>query len=332
METIEKQVMRASDSRILIVSGAQGCIGYENILRRNNFRNINTCSDGITGLQKMEHETPDVLIMDADMPDMDGFELASNVREIERADHRFTYIVLISNELHNKIEFSWQANVDAIIPREAVPFRLVPQVMSGERLAGQTNRLLHDNLDLSAKCGYLEAGQLLDPLTGLGNRRQAMKGMEDTIRQIEARGGAVALLLVKLMNVNEIIKQNGQAVFEELVVAVGDKIRRLVRPLDIVTYFDKGTFAIVMRHDELTHCQESSYERIRAGLVLKSYQTRAGFLQPQINIGACGAGAETGPPKTGCLVATAMSNLSGESEQQLKVTVLDPFQEAQGIK
>lgn len=319
------ETMRASSSSILVVSGTQGCIGYENILRRSNFQNIQTCNDGITGLQKMEHETPDVLIMDADMPDMDGFELASNVREIERADQRFTYIILISDELHNKIEYSWQANVDAIIPREAVTFRLIPQVMAGERLASLANTLLHDNLDLNKKCGYLEAGQLLDPLTGLGNRRQAMKGMDDTIRQIEARGGAIALLLIKLMNVNELTQEYGQVVVDELTVSVGDKIRRLVRPLDIVTYFDKGTFAIVMRHDDLQHCQETSYERISEGLALKSYQTRAGYLQPTINIGACGAGAETGPPKTGCLVANAMSNLTEDPQTQLKVTVLDPF-------
>ena len=316
--------MRVSNSRILLVSDQQGCLGYENILRRNNFKNIHTCNDGISALQKMEHDSPDVLIMDANMDDMDGFELASNVREIERAEHRFTYIVLISDELHNKIEYTWQANVDAIIPREAVPFRLVPQVTSGERLSGLTNQLLHENLDLNQKCGYLEAGQLLDPLTGLGNRRQAMKGMDDTIRQIEARGGAIALLLVKLMEVNDLIQEYGQAVVDELIVGVGDKIRRLVRPLDIVTYFDRGTFAIVMRHDSLDHCKEASYERIRDGLTLKSYQTRAGYLQPEIHIGICGAGAETGPPKTGCLVANAMSNLT-EDTSGLKVTVLDPF-------
>ena len=319
--------MRASSTRILIISSRQGCMDYENILRRNNFQNIHALTDGISGLQRMEHETPDVLIMDADMEDMDGFEFASNVREIEKTENRFTYIILVSEDkLHNKIEYSWQANVDAILTRETLPFRLIPQVMSGERMSSMTNQLLAENLELNAKCGYLEAGQLLDPLTGLGNRRQAMKGMDDTIRQIEARGGAIALLLIKIMDISELKTSYGKEVVEELIVSVGHKIRRLVRPLDIVTYFDSGTFAIVMRHDSLDHCKAASYKRIRDGLVLKSYQTRAGYLQPEIRIGACGAGAETGPPKTGCLVANAISNLSDEeTEDQLKVTVLDPF-------
>lgn len=318
--------MRVSKSRVLIIGDQQHCLNYEAILRRNNFVNIQACHDGISGLQTMEHDRPDILIVDADIPEMDGYEIAANVREIERSENCFSYITMITDRAHSDHEYAAQASVDATIPKEAVAFRLIPQMMSAERVSQQINLLLADNLDLRQKCGYLEAGQLLDPLTGLGNRRQAMKGMEDTIRQIESRGGAIALLLIKLIDIHELESDYGREVIEELIVSVAQKIRKLVRPLDIVTYFDNGTFAIVMKHDELSHCRATSYERIRSGLTLKSFQTRAGFLQPSIRIGACGAGAETGPPKTGWLVATAMNNLTSQSSEEIRVTVLDPLQ------
>ena len=79
-----------------------------------------------------------------------------------------------------------------------------------------------------------------------------------------------------------------------------------------------------MQHDTLDNCKETSYQRIMDGLA-KSFQTRAGYLQPKIKIGACGAGAETGPPKTEALVATAMNNLICEVSGDIKVTVLDPL-------
>lgn len=320
--------MRVSKSRILIMGSRQNCMNYETILRRHNFVNIQTCHDGITGLQVMEHDRPDIVIVDDEIPEMDGFEIAANVREIERTEQRFSYIVLITRKAHVEREYAMQANVDATLARDTIAFRLIPQMMSAERMALQTNSLLCETAELRSRCGYLEAGQLLDPLTGLGNRRQAMKGMDDTIRQIESRGGAIALLLIKMVNIREIESEYGREVVEELIVCVGQKIRKLVRPLDIVTYFDNGTFAIVMQHDELSHCKASSYERIREGLSLKSYQTRAGFLQADIRIGACGAGAETGPPKTGWLVATAMNNLTSDSPDEIQVTVLDPLQAA----
>ena len=80
--------MRASNTNILMIGEVQTCIGYENILRRNNFQNIDVCKDGISALQKMEHDPARILITDAEMPDMDGFELASNIREIERAENQ----------------------------------------------------------------------------------------------------------------------------------------------------------------------------------------------------------------------------------------------------
>ena len=60
--------------------------------------------------------------------------------------------------LQNKIGYSWQANLDAIIPSDQVPFRLIPQVMTGERIASQTNRLLTENASLQSRCGNLESG------------------------------------------------------------------------------------------------------------------------------------------------------------------------------
>ena len=319
--------MRASNSRVLIVGDMQKGLYYENILQRGNFRNISHCKDAISALQQMDKDTPYVLIMDAEMPDMDGYELAAAVRDIERSENRFTYIVLVVEEsVHDKVEFTWQANVDAILTTENTPFRLVPQVMSGERISIQMNHLHKQNNTLQNKCGDLEAGQMLDPLTGLGNRRQAMRGMDDIIRQIEARGGAIAVVLVKIMDIKSHLGSHGEKITEELIVAVGEKIRRLVRPMDIVTYFDQGTFAVVMKHESLEHCKPSSYQRIMDSLAVKSFQTRAGFLDPDIRIGVCGASAETGPPKTAYLIKNAIENLSADNpEETLQVTTLNPF-------
>lgn len=326
MNQVHEANMRVSNSSILIVSQVNSCIGYENILRRNNFKNIYNCKDGVSALQQMENETPLVLVVDSDLPDMDGFELASNVRDIERGESRFTYIILVTDDVFpGQTEYSGQANVDAIVSRRDLPFRLIPQTMSGERIACQINHLLEENTTLASRCGYLEAGQLLDPLTGLGNRRQAMKGMEDMIRQVEARGGAVALLLIKVMDYEQLVAQHGQEIMDEMIISMGHKVRRLVRPLDISTYFDRGVFGIIMQHESLDHCKADSYTRIHQGLALKSFQTRAGFLQPTIAIGACGAGAETGPPKTSSLVAMAMSNLKDDTSGEVKVSVLNPL-------
>lgn len=50
------------------------------ILRRERF-NVSVASNGIKALELLENESADLLITDFNMPDMNGLELASCVRE-----------------------------------------------------------------------------------------------------------------------------------------------------------------------------------------------------------------------------------------------------------
>lgn len=313
--------MRASKTPILLISPVASSIAYETMLRRNNFLNIARCNDAVSALQYLENNPAHVIVSEVQMDDMDGFELTNHLREIERTEGRFSYVILVTEKgIHNKIELSWQSKVDAVVSREVLPFRLIPQIMSGERVASQINQLLAENHDLKMRCNQLEVGQLLDPLTGLGNQRQAVKGLEDTIRQIEARGGAVCLLLINLHNRLEIEQEHNKEIVDELLVALAQKIRRLVRPLDTVTYFDEGLFAVIMQHNRLHDCTPESYTRIFNGVALKHYQTKAGFIQPRIAVGACGASAETGPPKVERIIESATANVT-ESERTGEICV-----------
>lgn len=317
--------MRASNTPILLVSPMSSSLSYEAILRRNNFLNVSRCADPISALQFLEKNPAHIVISETDMNDMDGFELASHLREIERTEGRYSYVILVGdNSVHNNAKFKSQALVDAIVPRDQLPLRLVPQVMSGERISVEMNRLLGENRELGLRCNQLEVGQLLDPVTGLGNRQQAIRGMEDMIRQIEARGGAISLLAISIRNLARLEQEHSAAVVNELLVAMAGQIKRLVRPLDLVTYFGDGLYAVVMRHNRLKDCCAESYERLYSGVALKHFPTRAGFINPRVVIGACGASAECGPPKIDRLIDDALANLeTATGSGQLTVSVLN---------
>jgi len=47
---------------------------------------VETATDGHEALTKLQSLTPDLLILDVEMPFMDGFELASRVRRLRRFD------------------------------------------------------------------------------------------------------------------------------------------------------------------------------------------------------------------------------------------------------
>ena len=52
-------------------------------LERNDYKVI-TAKDGVDALQKLQKNIPDILLLDIEMPRMDGYELATHMRKDER--------------------------------------------------------------------------------------------------------------------------------------------------------------------------------------------------------------------------------------------------------
>ncbi|MBI2779367.1 MAG: Hpt domain-containing protein [Gammaproteobacteria bacterium] len=56
------------------------------LLERNQMR-VLTAKDGVDALEALQHQIPDVMLLDIEMPRMDGYELASVIRNDERLKH-----------------------------------------------------------------------------------------------------------------------------------------------------------------------------------------------------------------------------------------------------
>ncbi|MFT5212085.1 MAG: diguanylate cyclase (GGDEF)-like protein [Flavobacterium sp.] len=275
---------------------------YDDLLSR--FEDKQYCSGGVDGLQKLEAAPAHVVIIEADTEDLSGLEIAEAIREIDDESKHFSYIILIGD---NSDEDLNESCIDAHIPFVKID-KLSLMVAIGCRLSHQINSLQALNSDLNTSNKILQKGQLLDPLTGLGNRRYAEQSLRDAIRQIESRGGAVCFLLVSVHNYQETIDQYDEKIADELIVSVSEKIQHLVRPMDIVTYYGPGEFALVLLQPTIEHCTADCYKRIFDGVRLKRYQTAAGFLPANIAMSLCASHADNGPPNPQLLIESAQKN------------------------
>jgi diguanylate cyclase (GGDEF)-like protein len=165
------------------------------------------------------------------------------------------------------------------------------------------------NDSLQHLCNNLRKGQLLDPLTGLGNRGYAEQALNDTIRQVESRGGAACIVMISVHNYEEVKEAYDTSIAGELIVNVSERIQRLVRPLDVVTYFSPGLFALVLIQPNIEQCTAECYERIFDGVRLKSYTTTAGFQPVSIGMSICAATADTGAPTMDNMIKFATKEL-----------------------
>src|SRR3546814_13207299 len=56
------------------------------VLERQNYE-VLTAKDGIDALEKLAERVPDVMLLDIEMPRMDGYELATHMRNAARLRH-----------------------------------------------------------------------------------------------------------------------------------------------------------------------------------------------------------------------------------------------------
>lgn len=83
-------------STILVIDDDQENVDYLKILlEKNNFRVI-TAYDGTSGLNKALETTPDLIILDIDMPNMDGHQVCQKIRK-EPATQNIPVIMVTSS-------------------------------------------------------------------------------------------------------------------------------------------------------------------------------------------------------------------------------------------
>jgi len=272
------------------------------------YTRVRSVNGAIDALQDLETTSAELVITEYGLEDMDGLELAESILEIDDSNERH-FVILICDQIDDRISAALGEQIDMVVLKSQVPELLAPAARQALRQAGEINNLIEKNTLLEGEIDALRYGQLLDPLTGLGNRKMAELSLTDNIRQIESRGGAVCFLLIAIGNYEDVLEKYDVRIAEELVKAVSDRLGHLVRPLDVVTYFDTGTFALILNQPTIEHCTADCYKRIYEGLKLRSFSTRAGFLEAEIAMSICASEAQTGAPEPEKLIRTANDNL-----------------------
>ena len=212
----------------------------------------------VEALQGLETNPASVIVIESPLDDKSVTEIAEAIQEINGDRQHYSYIIVVGKDPSEALLERFEHNLDAFIHFDGQSEQLrmlAQQIKVGTRTAARINQLTNENIGLQAHCDVLEKGQLLDPLTELGNRRYAEQTLTDSIRQIESRGGAICFLMISVENYSDVAEQYDQKIADQLLIAISNRIKQLVRPLDIVTYFEPGRFALILLQGSIDQCR-----------------------------------------------------------------------------
>lgn len=116
--------------RILVVDDHPiNLLVAKKLLKKQRFGHVETASSGTEALDHLSREKFDIVLMDCQMPDMDGFDTTLRIRERERGGLRRTHIVaMTANAMVGDREKCIDAGMDGYISKPINPEKLADSI------------------------------------------------------------------------------------------------------------------------------------------------------------------------------------------------------------
>lgn len=297
---------------ILVVDDAKfSSVMIGRALAKAGYEDIRFANSASAALQLIEQRPANVLLADWLMPEMDGLELTARVRQQDEMSDHYTYIILLTGrDGDDVLNIAFDRGVDDFIGKSVMNEQLVPRVYAADRLCGSLQRLMQENRRLTENLANLEQRNLIDPVTGLGNKRYLKQKLVDSLRQIESRGGALCYLLIGLPEVATLRQRYGAPYHQELMRSVARRLQQLVRPLDTLAALDDNHFALLALVEDLQACSPSSFKRVHDGLNIKTFKTSEGFVSIKAGIGMVSIDASSLPLECSTVIEQAQALLN----------------------
>lgn len=202
-------------------------------LQRDGFR-VEEAADGAQALMMLKRSQPDVILMDAVMPVMDGFTACAKIQELPNG-RAIPVLMITGLEDNLSVERAFAAGASDYIPKPihfAVLSQRVRRIIEANRAEKRIRHLAYNDL-----------------LTGLPNRTLFFDLLSKSLEIAESKSGILAVLFLDLDRFKYVNDNLGHDVGDRLLVAVAHRVRRSVRNVDCVARLGGDEFTVVL--DEL---------------------------------------------------------------------------------
>jgi diguanylate cyclase (GGDEF)-like protein len=206
-----------------------------------------TARNGADAIELFKQHRPDLVMLDVNMPDMNGFEVARRLRQLER-DGEWTPIMFLSARASDEdLERGIAVGGDDYLIKPVSEMVLVAKVRAMQRIAQMRYSLVVLTRRLDDANRELRRLSSVDGLTSVANRRM----FDEALTREWSRGVRHASQLSLLMCDVDYFKQYndsyGHQAGDECLKAVAQTLAAWVkRPTDLVARYGGEEFAVLL--------------------------------------------------------------------------------------
>ncbi len=193
------------------------------LLEEEGYQNFVPVQQSPTAIDKVLETEPDLILLDLDMPEVGGFEVLENLRQIDKFQHLPVIILTASEEPGNKLK-ALELGATDFLSKPVDPSELALRVRN----------------TLSAKA-YLDQLAYYDTLTGLPNRKLFIERLEWGMSMAKRDGRPLVLLDIGLDRFRQINESLGMSAGDHLLKTIAERLSQVARSSDIICHSEKYT-------------------------------------------------------------------------------------------
>jgi diguanylate cyclase (GGDEF)-like protein len=248
-------------------------------------------ADGPSALERYASEPPDLVLLDVEMPGMDGYQVARRMRDRDAQDHWIPILFLSGRVADEDIARGIEAGGDDYIAKPVSPIVLRAKLKAMHRITDMQSRLREVTTQLQHVNRELVALSSLDGLTGIANRRAFDRALELEWQ----RGRRSAKPLALIMGDVDFFKryndtyghQSGDACLQAVAAALAGSAARAG---DFVARFGGEEFVVLLPATGLpaaAQIAEQLVEAIRALGLVHANSEAAPHVTMSFGVSAC---------------------------------------------
>jgi diguanylate cyclase (GGDEF)-like protein len=214
---IDKRNARLKNSTIMLVDDEPVMLEIvQALLEEVGYDHFISIEDSTKAIDVLISENPDILLLDLDMPEVDGFQVLQEIRTLEGYEHLPVIILTASEDPGSKLK-ALELGATDFLSKPVDPSELALRVRN----------------TLSAKA-YQDQLAYYDSLTGLPNRKLFLDYLDKGINQAKRDGRSLVLLEIGLDRFQQVNESLGVYLGDQILQIIADRLTAVVRDSDVV--------------------------------------------------------------------------------------------------